>query len=325
MLRMKRFLYQRKLRQVTEAHQISAKSVLITAYNTGIGNCIETTPLIAAARSLWPDAKIFFLTNYSELFKGWCIPDRVTNTISELQDIVFDVAFIGFTGQYQRPDWIDQIRSKKIFYPKIALNSYFLKSEREYNIDMIRKMGFKGTVPPVYVSLKRPDIVLPQGIRVGILPCSQQERPWELKRWPHYGELINLLSQFPELSIIILGTKDDLLDVDIVKSDNILDLRGKTKLNETAWLLKHCDLIVGNDCGPAHIAGAVHVKQLVLFGPSCPVKNRPQSSDIICADACKCAPCQYSKIINTCKDPRCMLDISAVQIFNYIKRELQIK
>jgi ADP-heptose:LPS heptosyltransferase len=48
----------------------------------------------------------------------------------------------------------------------------------------------------------------------------------------------------------------------------VLNLAGRTGIHETAAVLERCDLFVGNDSGPMHIAAAMGVPVVAIFGPS---------------------------------------------------------
>ena len=48
----------------------------------------------------------------------------------------------------------------------------------------------------------------------------------------------------------------------------VIDLTSKTQLRETMGVLAHLTLFVGNDTGVSHIAAALHVPTVTLFGPT---------------------------------------------------------
>ena len=49
---------------------------------------------------------------------------------------------------------------------------------------------------------------------------------------------------------------------------NAVNLAGKTGILEAAAIVDCCDLLVGNDSGPMHIANAVKTDVIALFGPT---------------------------------------------------------
>ncbi len=51
-------------------------------------------------------------------------------------------------------------------------------------------------------------------------------------------------------------------------------------LNLLAAVVAHCDLFVGNDSGVAHLAAALKVRCVVLFGPTLPQHWAPLGHDV---------------------------------------------
>ena len=92
----------------------------------------------------------------------------------------------------------------------------------------------------------------------------------------------------------------------------VLNLAGKTTLRELMALLKHCRVFLTNDTGPMHVAAALGVPVVAIFGSTSPELTGPLSSDglqhqIITASA-PCSPCFLRK----CPiDFRCMRGIRA--------------
>ncbi len=72
-------------------------------------------------------------------------------------------------------------------------------------------------------------------------------------------------------------------------------LAGRTDLPTLAALLASCDLVIGADSGPLHLATAVGAPTVHLYGPSDPAlfgpwSARPALHRVVLAD-CACAPC----------------------------------
>jgi len=93
---------------------------------------------------------------------------------------------------------------------------------------------------------------------------------FEHKRWPveNFARLCQSLAAEPTVSIVLVGgPQDKPITQRLVATCRapLLDLSGKTSLRETAELLRRCNLYVGNDSGPAHIAAAVGIPCVTLF------------------------------------------------------------
>ncbi len=98
------------------------------------------------------------------------------------------------------------------------------------------------------------------------------------RMWPiaHFIEIAAWLIEEFHAKIILLGGKEDGYLSKIFNDnllENTLNLIGKTTLRQTAAVLKHCHLYIGNDSGPMHIAAAMGVP---VVGISC----HPRQGDV---------------------------------------------
>lgn len=86
------------------------------------------------------------------------------------------------------------------------------------------------------------------------------------KQWPaaNFEKLIQTILNEKLGQVILVGTEAEKKSLRLEGPD-ILDLRGKTGLEELPILLDCCDLFIGNDSGPAHIAAAQGSPMIVLF------------------------------------------------------------
>ena len=105
------------------------------------------------------------------------------------------------------------------------------------------------------------------------------------KRWPanYYAEVIrHYLSK--NWQVFILGSKNDLpvakVIEDQVPSENkalLFNFTGQTSIEDAVDILSTCDLVLTNDSGLMHVAAAVNVKLLALYGPTSPKFTPPLS------------------------------------------------
>ncbi|HZZ18795.1 MAG TPA: glycosyltransferase family 9 protein [Opitutaceae bacterium] len=98
------------------------------------------------------------------------------------------------------------------------------------------------------------------------------------KRWPvaHWRTLIE---SFPSERFVLFGTAADAaLTAEISRgfgAGRVTDMAGKTSLCDFAAGLAACRLLVSNDTGGMHLANALGVPVVVLFGPTNPVRTGP--------------------------------------------------
>lgn len=298
----------KKLQRVPPA----GPGVLVVMNNIGIGNAVQATPLVQAIRMLWPKANITVLTPPGDLLDDWCVPDFITDSTENLKSKSYDHTFFPY-GMWQNiAQWQARLELGRVHCPRVWLRAWLLKPEVEYNVDMVRRLGYRGGCPPLYVSLKQPDeSIIPDKLRICLVPGGKKELMWRHKRWPFYNELIQLLlEEYPRSQICIIGTQNDDYGGELPSVPQVIDLRDRLSLRQTAWVLKHSDLAVGNDCGPMHIADAVQTPSIVLFGPTCELKNAPRHKSVSLSTEPPCRPCQYSSLIETCTEPICMTELS---------------
>jgi ADP-heptose:LPS heptosyltransferase len=69
----------------------------------------------------------------------------------------------------------------------------------------------------------------------------------------------------------------------------IIDLSGQTDIPLLTGVLSGARLVISNDTGPAHIAAALNVPVIVIFGPTNPARispyNKPHAAVAVDADS----------------------------------------
>ncbi|MEK6529069.1 MAG: glycosyltransferase family 9 protein, partial [Nitrospirota bacterium] len=147
---------------------------------------------------------------------------------------------------------------------------------------------------------------------------------WETKKWPaeNFSRLISKL----RIQCVLAGSsadKDVAQEVIGSSSGSIINLCGKTNLKELVALIAGAKVVVSNDSGPMHIAAALGVPVIALFGPTDPVKTGPygwqgNKNLKVIRTSISCSPCFKKK----CKEPLCMKNISVEQVFEGIREYL---
>jgi len=139
------------------------------------------------------------------------------------------------------------------------------------------------------------------------------------KRWPppRFAELARLLEERCGAQIVVTGSADDVALADEIGARLLqkpLSLAGKTSLRELLGLISLASVFITNDTGPMHLANALRVPVVAIFGPTDPRVTAPfhQPSSVVKKDSVACWPCFYRK----CPfDHRCLAQISAEEVF----------
>lgn len=145
------------------------------------------------------------------------------------------------------------------------------------------------------------------------------------KRWPaqKYAELASLFQERNKASILIVGSKDEEECAETIVSlsrKRPINLVGKTTLGLLAGLIHQASLFVSNDSGPMHIANALRIPVVTIFGPTDPRQTGPfQEPSSVIKKEVPCWPCSYRECPY---DHRCMMTIEAEEVYQISQRYL---
>ena len=120
------------------------------------------------------------------------------------------------------------------------------------------------------------------------------------KRWPEerYAELADRLVQQYNATVLLLhGPEEVVLTRNIQQAMRSRAIVHAPKtIRELGALLSRCDLVVCNDSGPMHLAAALDVPTVAIFGPTDHVAWHPlsQNASIVRRDM-PCWPCSAHK------------------------------
>jgi ADP-heptose:LPS heptosyltransferase len=117
-------------------------------------------------------------------------------------------------------------------------------------------------------------------------------RQWGPSR---FAEAAGLLLQRCTMDCVLVGTEIDREAAAVVATQmgtKVRNLVGRTTIGQLAAVLQRCDLLLSNDGGVAHLAAAVQIPTLTIFGPSNDAAWRPLGGEVISSDV-PCRPCFY--------------------------------
>ena len=117
---------------------------------------------------------------------------------------------------------------------------------------------------------------------------------WLTKRWPpeHFAAMLNLAQQQFGGSAILVGSSDDIplsLGVAQATRGTVRDFTGKTSLPKLAALFAQCDVMLGNDTGPLHLAAALGIPCVAPYTCTKIVKHGPYNGPFARETAVPCA------------------------------------
>ena len=100
---------------------------------------------------------------------------------------------------------------------------------------------------------------------------------WGAKRWPaeRYGSVAKALAKDGVRAIINYGPGEEDLARETEAASNGSAKPMKCSLTELVALTRRARLFIGGDTGPMHLAAALQVPVVAIFGPTDPARNGP--------------------------------------------------
>jgi heptosyltransferase-1 len=145
------------------------------------------------------------------------------------------------------------------------------------------------------------------------------------KRWipDQYARVADQLIQGLHATVLFTWGDGELERVESIRKDmkqpSLLGPKTES-LTQLGEVYRHCDLYIGGDTAPMHVASLMGVPAVVIYGPTDPVENEPIGIHIKVRREVGCNPChEYS-----CKKLDCIKAISADEVFNAAKEMLGI-
>ena len=204
--------------------------------------------------------------------------------------------------------------------PKIR---HYLAFLQPLGLEIIEPFDFGLRTKAELVALPDAFPVTYESPRIGLLLGSA----WRSKDWvaEGYDQLISLILNRLDSKVFLLGDKSVApLAERLISAHNnprLLSFAGKTSLRELIGIIANIDLICGPDSGPGHIAAALGVPYVGLFGATDPERTAPFGSEaLVVRGAVGCSPCYRRECPGL--NRVCMRLISPSAVFERIRAVL---
>lgn len=149
------------------------------------------------------------------------------------------------------------------------------------------------------------------------------------RRWPpdSFARLADLLANRLNARLLLFGVAAEkkvaneiirLMD----RKDRVVDLIGKTDLNQLTALLKKCRYLVSNDTGTMHVAAALGTPVIgMFFAHAHPYETAPYyPGNLVFQSRIACAPCSYGV---QCNNVVCVHSLRPQLVFSMIESHRQ--
>lgn len=145
------------------------------------------------------------------------------------------------------------------------------------------------------------------------------------KRWlsDRYAELLDRLIEQQGADVVVFGAPTELGIAESIRSmmrHPAAILTGRTQLCELIAMIACCDLFITNDSGPMHLAAALRVPTLAIFGPTDEIATGPLGpTAVVLNKKVECSPC----LLRECPiDHRCMTRITVDEVYQHASQLL---
>jgi heptosyltransferase-1 len=100
---------------------------------------------------------------------------------------------------------------------------------------------------------------------------------WGAKRWPaeRYGQVARELAKDGLCSLVNYGPGEEELAVAVEVASEGTARKISCSISELIALTRRARLLIGGDTGPMHLAAALKVPVVAIFGPTNPARNGP--------------------------------------------------
>lgn len=308
------------------------KSKVAVYFCNGIGNWLMLTPAIQALSQLYNSPVDIVMPSENTdsrmpIIHSICQQWDVVKNLILFPDQNFypDKYKVLFTTSHCEPSHAKSLFDQKGINYRSAKWLGECIHEIEYYMSEVYRLGYKGVIPPIRIPITdKPK--LGHGIKIafynGAASLSERYR-WERKKWTGFSALANELHNCYDVDIIYLGGKSEAKEGQELenKYEFVKNFAGKINFLESAYALSQCNLMISTDSALMHIAEAVNVPVIALFGATMVSKNRPFNGEYkIVRGKCRYSPCQYHPQFNLCRDYQCMKSITTGSVINIVMK-----
>jgi len=191
----------------------------------------------------------------------------------------------------RRADWLPQLSDDKFIELAVPPESATAAEQK------LKAAGARGKVLRIAVGA---------GASYGSAKCWPPER---------FAETLNHLQMRTEADVILFGTPAEAAVANAIAANlqkAPINLTGQTTTAELPALLSRCQIFLGNDSGAMHVAAAVGLPVVAVFGPTDPYGTAPVTTRAtIVQEKSYCSPC----FLRRCPtDHRCMTAVQPAAV-----------
>lgn len=302
-----------------------SRSTLVVLARPWVIPLIENHP--AVDRVLPLDKTGRFRSDLIEILKVARLIRQMRFDLAILFQNSFEAALLAYLGGVRlRVGYDTDGRGLLLSHPVGRDDTILNGHQVEYYLSILRAMGWEARSrdPSLVVAGKDIEAIGPMlssgGIGPGdfLLGLSPGAIYGPAKRWPadRFAMIGDRAVEHWGAKVIVLGSPGEKEICGLVTGSMKhpgMDLCGRTTLGQAMALIQRCNLVVTNDSGLMHVAGALRTPTVAIFGSTNPATTGPLGEKArIVRHPVECAPCLKQECPT---DYRCMLDIGPEDVW----------
>lgn len=337
---------------------VSSHGRILLIKPSSLGDIVHALPVVSAIKTHRPDAHLTWVVKrrWAEIVdrvegvdRVWRVDETVGSWLGQTRALRaerFDVAIdlqglfrsgalarlcgapvrVGFANGREGSPWFYTTRVPVPTKEMHAVDRYLLVAEAvgarrqgpprfrfkmlDADMDLVRSLCRREGV-----SVDRPWIVMNVSAR------------WRTKRWfsSSFAAVVDRLNEEGLGPVVVIGSDGDRADAEELRSfakSPFVDLTGAVPLGCLPALLSRAALMVTNDSGPMHIAAAVGVPVVAMFGPTSEIRTGPYGpGHRVLTAPVPCRPC-FSRVCRHDPELDCLHRIAPEDVVDAARRLL---
>ena len=319
---------------------------------SSLGDIVHTLPVVSAIKAQWPGVHLTWLVKrrWAELVRRvagvdrvWPVDEGAANWLKQgwaLRSECFDLAVdlqglfrsgvvawlsgvplrIGFANGREGSPWFYTTRVSVPTVEMHAVDRYLLVAgamgarvqgspQFRFNVFDEDRAIVRTILSEKGISIDQPWIAMNVSAR------------WPTKRWPlsSFAAVLDRLHEEGQGPVAVIGSAEDRCAVEALRAVTptpFIDLTGAVPLGCLPALLSGAAAMVTNDSGPMHIAAAVGIPVVAIFGPTSEIRTGPYGpGHRVLTAPVPCRPC-FNRVCHNSVPLECLQLVQPDQVLD---------
>ena len=267
-----------------------------------------------------------FLKGIKDILKTGSSIKRSGFDMAFLFQNAIEAAFLSFVGRCRiRAGYDTDGRGFMLTHPVHRTKEILKEHQVEYYLNIIRELGFEAESKYPVIHLSKGSIAkaesllnLKDGPFIGFSPGAiyGEAKQWPAERFARLGRV----ALESGARVVLFGSQSEkhiCSAVNSLMNDKAIDLSARTDLGTAMALIKFCSAFISNDSGLMHVAAALDIPTVAIFGSTNTKTTSPKGLNVsVISKNVDCAPCLKKKCPT---DFRCMTAIEPEEVWEAVK------